>query len=226
MFDIEPKDQKTKFEFMQDLYNPDTSSTEDILPISYIKNGIVYLKDDSKIVYLTFPGKNISLLSEKDKENYAQETAKIFSGLTVETSAIFYIPEKTDSNANLNKCRRRVQELENKLYSFTGSDELKRSYEKQLVVLKNYILADIEKETVSSPTIQGKTYIGLKFTYSKEREIFNVLFNVKKRILEATGKEAIWLENVEDILDFIDNWFNCQVSKIRDYTPKIVMPSF
>ena len=230
MFDIDPKKQETKFRFFQDLFNPDTSSCEDILPISHISNGIVYLKDDSKLVYLTLPGKNLSLLSDTDKENYAMGIAKIFSGLTVETSGIFYIPEKTDSNENLNRCRNRIKELDASLYDFRGSENQKKSLYKQLEILK-HIHDDLEKQSVGNSkgvgiTVQGKTYLAMKFLYAREREIFNTLFTVKKRIIDTTGKEATWLENTEDILNLIDSWINCHVPRPRTYTPKIIMPAF
>lgn len=96
----------------------------------------------------------------------------------------------------------------------------------QLKLLKKHILASAERQALTAPTVQGKTYLGLKFNYQKEAEINVAVRNTCKRVLEATGKTPQILLSREEILDFIDGWLNASVPATRAHQPQIVLPKY
>ena len=165
-------------------------------------------------------------MTEEEWEEYASKVSLIFSGATANAIGIFWLPERTRSRANLEFCLNRNKDLKNIIYGTNTDIKNKKPYECQLKVMEEYILPDIQGQALSASTVQGKTYIALKFDYATDAEIDNSLRNTLKRINDQIGRPAHFLESKVEVLDFIDLWRTSYAPLKRMYGPQVVLPKF
>lgn len=225
MFDYSTKDLNKKI--VDEMKNLETPSTETKFPLVQIKDGIIYVDDNTKEVVLSFPGKDTSIMEDDAKEEYAEETSHILSGVTGETFAILWIPEKINSEANLNLCRRRLDEMQKKYYNTKTSSALKRPLQKRIQMLQDHVLPKIQNQAVSNKSIQGNTYLWIKYVTRTEQEIKNDIHALTKRIDNVTGRQSEWIKSKETILNLIENWVsNTNPIQNRKYGPTIIAPDY
>ena len=214
-------------DIIEELQNTSSPSTEIIMPFQRIENGIVYVNDNSKIVVLTFPGKDTSIMEDEAKEEYADDTSKVLAGITGEEFAIQWIPEKINSEANLNLCRRRLDEMQKVYYNAKTSSELKKPLFKRIQMLQDHVLPKIQNQATSSKSIQGNTYLWIKYRVRSEIEIKNDITALLKRIDNVTGRQSEWIQSKELVLNLLENWISNSVPlTYRKYETGVIMPDY
>lgn len=225
MFDRNTKHLDT--DIIKEMKNEESPSTEFIVPLIDIVDGIMYVTDGSKCVVLTFPGKDTSMMAEDDQEEFAGDTSKVIAGITSESFQIQYIPEKINSEANLNFCRNRLDEMEKKSYNANISSDEKESLKTRIHLLQNGVLPKVQGQAISAKSKQGNTYIWLKFHVRSEVEIKNDVLGMIKRINNITGRQCEWIQSKEVILNLLENWITCSMPlNHRNYDPKFLIPDF
>lgn len=202
-------------------------STECEYPLVKIEDGIIYLKDGYKEIVLTLPGKDISIMEDEAQEEYAEDTAIFLSGITGEEFAIQWIPEKIDSEKNLNLCLTRLDDLQQKYYNMNASCHLKKPLSKRIELLQDHVLPKVQNQAVSNKCVSGNTYLWIKFLLRREQEINNDVRALIKRIDNVTGRNTEWVKSRETILNLIENWTsNSTPLRTRRYNSVIVAPDY
>lgn len=225
MFDYSTKNIGKKM--MDETITDNGYSTESIFPLVSVENGFVYVRDGSKEVVLTFPGKDTSVMNEDQQERYAEDISRVLSGITGDVFSFSWIPEKISSEANLNLARQRLEELKKQYYNEKMSPEKKASVQAVIRLLQEHVIPEIQLLALSSSSVQGNLYLWIKYNNRTENEITNDIIDLTKKIEGVTGRNCEWIKSTEVILNLIENWCsNSQPLDVRKYDPTLIMPDY
>lgn len=199
------------------------STTEALMPLRDVEGPFLRCTDGSTIVYLTYPGDNLSLKDDRQKAEYAARNAAVLTGVTADVVGIWVLPESVSSRANLTHCTERIR-MERAAVSRLGGSPESIPHKKALQILESYMLPQLQQASVSSDDIVITTYVGLKFFTSGDREINNSISNFQQAFERQIGRTPRLLGTYE-VLDLIDTWVKGAPTGNRSMGPKVIMPS-
>lgn len=199
------------------------STTEALMPLRDVEGPFLRCTDGSTIVYLTYPGDNLSLKDDRQKAEYGARNASVLTGVTADVIGIWVLPESVSSRANLTHCDERIR-MERAAVSRLGGTSESIPHKRALEILERYMRPQLQQASVSSDDIVITTYIGLKFYTSGDREISNSISNFQQAFERQIGRTPRLLGTYE-VLDLIDTWVKGAPTGNRSLGPKVVMPA-
>ena len=198
------------------------SSMESLMPFYSIDGSFLRCIDGSTIVYLTYPGENLSLANAHEQSQYAAKNASVLSGLTADVVGVWLVPQETPMRGNLTIVDERISEYTKKIVKPSSKRELEH-YRALLKICEDYLRPDMHREVLTNDSDNIISYIGLKYRYATDKEINTAVNSFISSMSKATGKKPEVLGEYE-IYDFIDLFVKGSIPPHRTLGQQVIMP--
>ena len=221
MFDFDPQNPKHRRQaFGAARGRARAASCQKLMPFWDIQGPFLRCSDGGTCVYLTYPGRNLSLMTDEQKQDYALATGRVLSAITAETSAIWLLPEQVSAESNLALCDQAIERFSHRAFRDEGTDGDRKCLE----LLERHVRQDFARDAVASNNVAWKAYLGMKFYRASDEDVLISSKNIIRLIAEHVKKDSRMLESRHEILDFIDLYFKGWVPVERFLGPKVVLP--
>lgn len=176
---------------------------QDIMPIESVQGSFIRRKDGLKNIMVQIAGVNDSLFTYDQKLRESESLAKALVAIN-RPASIIKLPKAIDANANLVHIDREIDILERELSSTNWDDSDPRA--KRLVILRDLLRPEAEKEALAGDKFTHPTYLVLEFDDKTEDGAALREAAVLARRMEEAGHPS-WICNREQIVEALMLYF-------------------